>query len=193
MLEGRVPRDILPILFGVNLCARTARLACSSVSGSLGSEFKPRQSGFTIKGGCETNVYSSIPQFLPVMRGTVSLPASRDPEVLERLQPFHLINICNRIQNHLNACSSKAASDVTFVTAKIKEVDSETNKILALMVERQKLYSLCAEQFSKVRQMSQQLSRCNTLLNQNIESMEILNNALCIEERLEPFVWKTSK
>lgn len=153
----------------------------------------------------------SIPQFLPVMRGTLSLPANRDPEVLERLQPVHLTNICNRMQSHLNACSSKIASDQAVITAKIKEViygyvtfgynlnhfvfqvDNETTKVLALMVEKQKYYSSCAEQFSKVRQISQQLSRCNTLLNQNIESMEMLNNMLSIDERLEPFVWKTTK
>lgn len=150
------------------------------------------------------------------MRGTLSLPANRDPEVLERLQPVHLTNICNRMQSHLNVCSSKVATDQAVITAKIKEVcigfvqvcimiggvkifsialqvDNETTKVLALMVEKQKYYSSCAEQFSKVRQISQQLSRCNTLLNQNIESMEMLNNMLSIDERLEPFVWKTTK
>lgn len=64
----------------------------------------------------------SIPQFLPVMRGTLSLPANRDPEVLERLQPVHLTNICNRMQSHLNVCSSKIATDQAIITAKIKEV-----------------------------------------------------------------------
>lgn len=42
--------------------------------------------------------FQSIPQFLPVMRGTLSLPAMRDPEVLERLQPNHILNICTRLQ-----------------------------------------------------------------------------------------------
>lgn len=36
--------------------------------------------------------------FLPVMRGTLSLPAMRDPEVLERLHPNHVINMCTRLQ-----------------------------------------------------------------------------------------------
>lgn len=66
--------------------------------------------------------FQSIPQFLPVMRGTLSLPANRDPEVLERLQPVHLANVCNRMQSHLNACSSKVAADQAQITAKIKEV-----------------------------------------------------------------------
>jgi Tumour suppressor protein len=36
--------------------------------------------------------------FLPVMRGTLSLPAMRDPEVLERLTPNHVLNMCTRLQ-----------------------------------------------------------------------------------------------
>lgn len=36
--------------------------------------------------------------FLPVMRGTLSLPANRDPEILERLQPNHVLNMCSRLQ-----------------------------------------------------------------------------------------------
>lgn len=42
--------------------------------------------------------FQNIPMFLPVMRGTLSLPALRDPEVLERLQPSHVINMCSRLQ-----------------------------------------------------------------------------------------------
>jgi hypothetical protein len=32
------------------------------------------------------------------MRGTLSLPAMRDPEVLERLNPNHVLNMCTRLQ-----------------------------------------------------------------------------------------------
>lgn len=74
----------------------------------------------------------------------------------------------------------------------LSKVDTETAKILQQMIEKQKLYAFYAEQFSKIKIISQQLSRCNTLLNQNIESMEMLNNLLDIDDRLEPFLWKTS-
>lgn len=56
------------------------------------------------------------------MRGTLSLPANRDPEVLERLQPAHLINMCHRMQTHLNTCSSKVGAEQAQITQKIKEV-----------------------------------------------------------------------
>lgn len=45
-----------------------------------------------------SNSFQNIPMFLPVMRGTLSLPALRDPEVIERLQPAHVINMCSRLQ-----------------------------------------------------------------------------------------------
>lgn len=63
----------------------------------------------------------NIPQFLPVMRGTVSLPANRDPEVLERLQPDHLKNMCNRMQVHLNASATQVAANQTHISVKLKE------------------------------------------------------------------------
>lgn len=56
------------------------------------------------------------------MRGTVSLPANRDPEVLERLQPNHLKNMCNRMEVHLNASAIQVAADQAHITGKIKEV-----------------------------------------------------------------------
>lgn len=133
----------------------------------------------------------SVPMFLPVMRGTLSLPANRDPEVLERLQPAHMVNMCSRLQSHFNTCATQVAQEQQQITNKIKETDQEISSALAQLVQKQKLYTSYAETFSKVRVISQQLTRCNDILNQNIESMEYLNNLLDVEDRLEPFVWKT--
>lgn len=72
------------------------------------------------------------------------------------------------------------------------QVDYEATKVLNSFTDKQKLYATYAEQFSKLHHVTQQLSRCNVLLNQNIESMEILNNLLDIDERLPPFIWKTT-
>ena len=65
-------------------------------------------------------------------------------------------------------------------------------KLFSKYVEMQKAYAAQAETFSRLRMISQHLIRCNTLLNQNIESLEELNNALNVEDRMEPFVWKTN-
>lgn len=71
----------------------------------------------------------NIPQFLPVMRGTVSLPANRDPEVLERLHPDHFKNMCNRMEVHLNASATQVGTDQAHITTKMKEVGSITINI----------------------------------------------------------------
>lgn len=78
------------------------------------------------------------------------------------------------------------------INTKIKDVDNDVGKLLTKMTERQRQCAAYAEAFSRVRQISQQLSRCNTLLNQNIELMESLNNSLDVEDRMEPFVWTTN-
>lgn len=56
------------------------------------------------------------------MRGTVSLPANRDPEVLERLHPEHFKNMCNRMEVHLNASATQVGNEQAHITAKMKEV-----------------------------------------------------------------------
>lgn len=56
------------------------------------------------------------------MRGTVSFPANRDPEVLERLHPEHFKNMCNRMEVHLNASATQVGNDQAHITAKMKEV-----------------------------------------------------------------------
>lgn len=81
---------------------------------------------------------------------------------------------------------------IIYKIVNIFQVDQDMLKLLSLMTEKQKLYAQYAEQFSKIRNISQQLSRCNMLLNKNIESMEMLNNLLDVNDRLEPFVWKTN-
>ena len=64
--------------------------------------------------------------------------------------------------------------------------------ICAIYINSQKR---CHKQTEKLKkgpaEMSKILSRCHMLLNENIEQLEILNNMLPVEERLEPFVWTT--
>ncbi|KAG5309962.1 BORC5 protein, partial [Pseudoatta argentina] len=131
----------------------------------------------------------SIPMFLPIMRGTLNLPPGvRDPEVLERLDPVGLFNLCARYQHHLNTNAQIiAAEQVTLCTS----METEFGKVLNLAVDRQKKFAKFTEQINKVHELSRQLTRCHSLLNQTLESLETLNNLLPIEERLEPFVWTT--
>ncbi|XP_018376518.1 PREDICTED: loss of heterozygosity 12 chromosomal region 1 protein homolog [Trachymyrmex cornetzi] len=131
----------------------------------------------------------SIPMFLPIMRGTLNLPPGvRDPEVLERLDPVGLFNLCARYQHHLNTNAQIIAAEQVTVCA---SMETEFGKVLNLAVDRQKKFAKFTEQINKVHELSRQLTRCHSLLNQTLESLETLNNLLPIEERLEPFVWTT--
>ncbi|XP_029045418.1 BLOC-1 related complex subunit 5 [Osmia lignaria lignaria] len=131
----------------------------------------------------------SIPMFLPIMRGTLNLPPGvRDPEVLERLDPIGLFNLCARYQHHLNTNAQMIAAEQA---ALYINIEPEVTKILNLATDRQKRFAKFAEQLNKVHELSKQLTKCHSLLNQTLESLETLNNLLPIEERLEPFVWTT--
>ncbi|XP_069684909.1 BLOC-1-related complex subunit 5 [Periplaneta americana] len=133
----------------------------------------------------------SVPMFLPIMRGTLNLPAVRDPEVLERLDPNGLLSLCLRYQQHIALCSELVASEQAQLGHKVRDIDFEITRIMGLMTERQKKCAKYAEKLGKVHELSHQLNRCHMVLNQTLESMETLNNTLPVEERLEPFVWTT--
>lgn len=60
--------------------------------------------------------------FLPIMRGTLNLPAPRDPEILERLDPNSLYKLCLRCEKYLNENANLVATDQNQLGNKIKEV-----------------------------------------------------------------------
>ncbi|XP_036319569.1 BLOC-1-related complex subunit 5 isoform X1 [Rhagoletis pomonella] len=134
----------------------------------------------------------NIPQFLPVLRDSITTAAfTRDQEILERLNSQHLVNICCRMQTHLNICATQVAQEQNHLVERTKMVSNSITTLFASFVDMQKTYAAYAEQFSRVRTISQQLSRCNSLLHDNIASLEAINNFLDIEDRLEPFIWRT--
>ncbi|KAK7873285.1 hypothetical protein R5R35_011351 [Gryllus longicercus] len=133
----------------------------------------------------------ATPMFLPIMRGTLNLPAMRDPEVLERLDPSGLLGLCLKYQQHMSICSELVSNEQAHLAHRIRDLDSEISRLMAVMTERQKKYAKYAEKLNKVHELSHQLNRCHMVLNQTLESMETLNNSLPVEERLEPFVWTT--
>ncbi|EDX02471.1 BLOC-1-related complex subunit 5 [Drosophila yakuba] len=134
----------------------------------------------------------NIPQFLPVLRESItSATNTRDAEILERLNSQHLVNICARMQTHLNLCASYVASEQNHLVERTKVVSNSITTLFAGFVDMQKTYASYAEQFAKIRSISHQLSRCNSLLHENIASLEAINNFLDDDDRLEPFVWRT--
>lgn len=135
-----------------------------------------------------------IPTFLPVMRSTLNSNSARsEPDILDKFQSIHLQNICNRLQQHYNICATKIGEDQHEIVNLVKTVNNKVTVLYAKSVDQQKSYASYAEQFAKIRSISQQLSRCNSLLNENIESLETLNNFLDVEDRLEPFIWRTER
>ncbi|CAH2235438.1 BLOC-1-related complex subunit 5 isoform X2 [Pararge aegeria] len=134
-----------------------------------------------------------IPTFLPIMRGTLGLPGARDPEVLEGLDCRPWVRLATRIQAHLAACAHPLAAEESSLANKVKEADTEITRLYSIAVEKQRNNARNAERLSRVREVAHQLSRCNSLLNQNLQDIEELNQLLPENKRLEPFVWSEQK
>ncbi|XP_071517472.1 BLOC-1-related complex subunit 5 [Panulirus ornatus] len=133
----------------------------------------------------------SIPTFLPIMRGALTAPSARDPEVLERLDAGAMVELCRRYQAHLHAAATTTSRTQDNLSAKIREVEATVGSMVTHLTERQKSFARYAERLGQVTEVSHALSRCHTSLNLILESLETLNDSLPIHERLEPFVWTT--
>ncbi|XP_037801998.1 BLOC-1-related complex subunit 5-like [Penaeus monodon] len=133
----------------------------------------------------------SIPTFLPIMRGALTAPSARDPEVLERLDSAALVALCRRYQAHLHATASATSQHQDLLSSKIREVDSTISGLVTQVTERQRNFARYADKLNQVNEISHALSRCHASLNLILESLETLNNSLPIQDRLEPFVWTT--
>ncbi|XP_050537089.1 BLOC-1-related complex subunit 5 isoform X2 [Daktulosphaira vitifoliae] len=132
-----------------------------------------------------------VPSFLPIIRGTVSLPAARDREALERIDSNSFYRLCFQYQIYLNSCAKAVSSDQTLINKQISELENDTAKILSQHLANYKHYAKVCEQFKCINDMNKRLNACHLLLNQTLDSVQILNNNLPVEDRLEPFVWTT--
>lgn len=131
------------------------------------------------------------PTFLPIMRGALNIPTVQDPEVLDKLDHQVILRLCQRYQEHLRLCSEVVSSEQNAITQRMREIDFAITTLTNMLTERQKKFVKYAEQFGKVQEISSNLQKCQAGLKDVIKNMEMLNNMLPPEERLEPFVMVT--
>jgi len=139
---------------------------------------------------------SKIPNFLPVMRASLSVSkgssVAKDPDILEKLDPRGMMAICQRYQTHLKHCAGVVSTDQAEICKRIRDIDDETAKVTQNLSGKQRQCSQHAEKLkNSVKDMSKALTKCHLLLNENLEQLEVLNNMLPPDDRLEPFVWTT--
>lgn len=64
-----------------------------------------------------------MPSFLPIIRGTVSLPAARDREALERIDSDAFYRLCQLYKAYMSRCAKAVTSDQTMINKQISEVN----------------------------------------------------------------------
>ena len=99
--------------------------------------------------------------------------------------------LAQRYQHHLRFVAGVVSTEQAEICRKVRDVDDKISATAAQMVERQRDLNKHAEKIKSVAEMNKILNRCHLLLNENIEQIEVLNDMLPVEDRLEPFVWTT--
>ncbi|XP_037092330.1 BLOC-1-related complex subunit 5-like [Pollicipes pollicipes] len=127
-----------------------------------------------------------IPHFLPVMRGALTLPGSRDPDVLDRLDSAAVRQMAGRLQRHLATSAERTAARQAEVTAKVAQLDQQSVALLSTVTERQRAFARHAERLQKVGEVSHAVQRCHLLLDDTVRQLRELNQQLPEEQRLQP-------
>lgn len=70
-------------------------------------------------------------------------------------------------------------------------MDKKSTQVLTIFNEKQKAFAKNAEKFNKIQDIVQSVERCNKSLKETIRMIQIANDELPDDLKLEPFVWTT--
>ncbi|XP_055335563.1 BLOC-1-related complex subunit 5-like isoform X2 [Paramacrobiotus metropolitanus] len=129
----------------------------------------------------------SLPTFLPVVKGSVSIPSVRDSEITDRLDYRKMLMIGLRYQQYLRQCSDIVSVEQQAVMGRVKEADQTLLRETASLSEKQKLLARYSETFGTVTDISKTLDKISVNLDKTVAVMENLNQQLPMEYRMPPF------
>jgi len=133
----------------------------------------------------------AIPPFAPIIRGSLKVPWTKDSEITEKLDPNPLIRIAFFYEERMTLHAKSVEREQAALVESITEVEGTIRTVMKSYGDRQRKFAKYVERLNKVVDLSNGLTKCHQTLNQALESIEVLNNLLPTEERLEPFVWTT--
>ncbi len=179
---------------GVTYRLKFSSLSSRSAPPSRGTLVVLNRGSQEVKDDPELTRLRDIPSFLPIMRASLrggGAATAKDPDILERLDYRGLLGLTARYETYLHRCAIVVSTEQADINRHIRETDTHVSEVTQALADRQKQYARYSERLGKVQEISRCLNRCHMLLNKNIEEMEVLNNMLPPEERLDPFVWTT--
>lgn len=136
-------------------------------------------------------ILQDIPPFTPIIREKPGVPWTKNPEISEKIDPSSLLKIAFLYQQRLGRHERTLKAKQDQLSLQIQETDAQVYHITMILNNREKTFSRYLETFSKISDLTKNLSACHYSLNKTIEAIETLNNMLAVDDRLEPFVWTT--
>jgi len=97
------------------------------------------------------------------------------------------LNIIKIYEDKLDSNSQILVTKQNEIMQRIKEVDNSVALMYKAYSVRQKQYAKHAEKMYRVSDLIRTLSKCQVAFNESISTIDMLNNMLPEEERLEKF------
>jgi len=131
-----------------------------------------------------------IPDFIPIIYNKDKISWSKEgDEIRSRLDPTPFLNIGLSFLNEIQEQARSVCTRQNELTRQIKDVDRMSDKLVKSFMERQRKFAKHAEHINKVNDLSRSLTKCQSVLNDCRHTIQMLNELLPQDERLEPFSW----
>jgi len=123
-----------------------------------------------------------MPTVYPIIKSSIDL---KDDVPLREIDSKYVVNLCNRLQTHLNLCADTVTFDQNALTNRVKELDFVANTLMHTFTEKQRKFAKYCDQFQSVKEISMTLKKIQRKM-ENIESMmKEINSSFPENERLE--------
>ena len=128
---------------------------------------------------------------MPIIRGSLKIPWTKDQEISQKLDPVPLVRVGLLYEERVRKQGEFVATEQQLLAKRMHDLDNDVATVLTSVTNRQKKFTKYLEKLNKVNELSHSLSKCHCILNEALEAIELLNNLLPPDIRLEPFVWTT--
>ncbi|CAG0894572.1 unnamed protein product [Cyprideis torosa] len=145
----------------------------------------------------ELERFQKLPNVVPILKSSVAptsaisvgtgiLASTKDPEVLDKLDPQALKFLCLRYQEFLRTNGQAVCEEQLHLEEKLKEIDKDLAHAVDGLTQRQKRFTRIAEEFSHVHEISRTLRKCKALQAEILSLGETVSSLIPPGQDLPP-------
>jgi len=135
--------------------------------------------------------WQDLPAFLPLMyeaeNNTRLFGNKALQEIRSKIDPTSFIQIVRLYEEKLRRHAESVNSEQRRLARCIREIDHSSSRIYKSVNDRDRKFTRAVGKFQKLNDVSHALSKCQMVMYECEQHVQILNGLLPFEDRLEPY------